>query len=202
MVEKYHAEGCDVLIIGHHRHPEVEGAAGRVRGRVHVIASEEEADDVQVVDPERVAYVTQTTLSQSDIGEIRQRLEQRFPAIRGPRSNVCYATQNRQNVVKELARKADILLVVGSKSSSNSNRLREVGCRAGMTGYLIDDESDIRPEWLQGHESVGVTAGASAPERLVRGVVHWLQQYGATVVTELPGKEEQVSFQPAVLGNN
>ncbi len=201
MVEKYHAEGCDVLIIGHHRHPEVEGVAGRVVGRVHVIASEEEADTVEVFDPERVAYVTQTTLSQSDIEGIRQRLEQRFPTIRGPHSNVCYATQNRQNVVKELARKADVLLVVGSKSSSNSNRLREVGVRAGMTGYLIDDETDIRPEWLQGHASVGVTAGASAPERLVRGVVRWLQQYGATVVIELPGKKEQVSFQPAVLGN-
>ncbi|MBW6521095.1 MAG: 4-hydroxy-3-methylbut-2-enyl diphosphate reductase [Desulfoarculaceae bacterium] len=199
MVEKYHAEGCDVLIIGHHRHPEVEGAAGRVVGRVHVIASEDEAVTVRVVDTERVAYVTQTTLSQNDITGIIQKLEQRFPAIRGPRSNVCYATQNRQNVVKELAQKADILLVVGSKSSSNSNRLREVGGRAGMTGYLIDDETDIRPEWLQGHERVGVTAGASAPERLVRGVVDWLQEYGATVITELPGKEEQVSFQPAVL---
>ncbi|MCX5870264.1 MAG: 4-hydroxy-3-methylbut-2-enyl diphosphate reductase [Deltaproteobacteria bacterium] len=199
MVEKYHADGCEVLIIGHHRHPEVEGAAGRVVGRVHVIATEEEAEKVQVVDPERVAYVTQTTLSQSDIAGIRAKLEQRFPAIRGPRSNVCYATQNRQNVVKELAQKTDILLVVGSKTSSNSNRLREVGVRAGMTGYLIDDETDIHPEWLEGHASVGVTAGASAPERLVRGVVQWLQQHGATVVTELPGKEEQVTFQPAVL---
>ena len=202
MVEKYHADGCDVLIIGHHRHPEVEGAAGRVVGRVQVIASEEEAKRVRVVDPGRVAYVTQTTLSQNDITGIIQKLEQRFPAIRGPRSNVCYATQNRQNVVKELAQKANILLVVGSKSSSNSNRLREVGVRAGMTGYLIDDATDIRAEWLEGHASVGVTAGASAPERLVRGVVNWLQEYGATVITELPGKEEQVTFQPAVLENN
>jgi 4-hydroxy-3-methylbut-2-enyl diphosphate reductase len=202
MVEKYHADGCDVLIIGHHRHPEVEGAAGRVVGRVQVIASEEEAERVRVVDPGRVAYVTQTTLSQNDITGIIQKLEQRFPAIRGPRSNVCYATQNRQNVVKELAQKANILLVVGSKSSSNSNRLREVGVRAGMTGYLIDDATDIRSEWLEGHASVGVTAGASAPERLVRGVINWLQEYGATVITELPGKEEQVTFQPAVLENN
>lgn len=200
MVERYHAEGCDVLIIGHHRHPEVEGVAGRVMGRVHVIASEQEAETVQVVDAGKVAYVTQTTLSQKDITGIIQTLEQRFPVIRGPRSNVCYATQNRQNVVKELAGKTDVLLVVGSKSSSNSNRLREVGVRAGMTGYLIDDATDIRPEWLQGQGSVGVTAGASAPERLVRGVVHWLQEYGATVVCELPGKEEQVTFQPAVLG--
>ncbi len=199
MVEKYHGEGCDVMIIGHHRHPEVEGVAGRVPGRVHVIATEEEAQSVQVVDPEQVCYVTQTTLSQSDIAGIRQTLEKRFPNIRGPRSNVCYATQNRQNAVKELAKRADVLLVVGSKTSSNSNRLREVGVRAGMSGYLIDDESDIRPEWLQGHVAVGVTAGASAPERLVRGVVRWLQDYGATVVTELPGKEEQVAFKPAVL---
>jgi 4-hydroxy-3-methylbut-2-enyl diphosphate reductase len=126
-------------------------------------------------------------------------LEKRFPNIRGPRSNVCYATQNRQNAVKELARKTDVLLVVGSKTSSNSNRLREVGERAGMRGYLIDDESDIYPEWLEGHASVGVTAGASAPERLVRGVVRRLQGHGATVLTEMPGKEEQVAFQPASL---
>lgn len=199
MVEKYHGEGCEIMIIGHHRHPEVEGVAGRVVGRVHVIATVEEAERVQVDDPVQVCYVTQTTLSQSDIAGIRERLEQRFPAIRGPRSNVCYATQNRQNAVKELAKRADVLLVVGSKTSSNSNRLREVGVRAGMSGYLIDDESDIRPEWLQGHAAVGVTAGASAPERLVRGVVRWLQEYGATVVTELPGKEELVAFKPAVL---
>jgi len=199
MVEKYHGEGCEIMIIGHHQHPEVEGVAGRVTGRVHVIATVEEAEHVQVDDPAQVCYVTQTTLSQSDIAGIRERLEQRFPAIRGPRSNVCYATQNRQNAVKELAKRADVLLVVGSKTSSNSNRLREVGVRAGMSGYLIDDETDIRPEWLQGHAAVGVTAGASAPERLVRGVVHWLQEYGATVVTELPGKEELVAFKPAVL---
>jgi len=199
MVEKYHGEGCEVMIIGHHRHPEVEGVAGRVTGGVHVIATEEEAENVQVDDPSQVCYVTQTTLSQSDIAGIRERLEQRFPAIRGPRSNVCYATQNRQNAVKELAKRADVLLVVGSKTSSNSNRLREVGVRAGMSGYLIDDETDIRPEWLQGHAAVGVTAGASAPERLVRGVIHWLQNYGATVVTELPGKEELVAFKPALL---
>jgi 4-hydroxy-3-methylbut-2-enyl diphosphate reductase len=200
MVEKYHGQGCDVLIIGHHHHPEVEGVAGRAVGRVHVIASEDEAERVQVIDPEKVAYVTQTTLSQSDIVGISKKLAQRFPAIRGPRSNVCYATQNRQNAVKDLARKADILLVVGSKTSSNSNRLREVGVRAGMKGYLIDDATDIRAEWLDNHVSVGVTAGASAPERLVRGVVQWLQEHGATIVTELPGKEEQVAFQPAVLG--
>ena len=199
MVEKYHGEGCDVMIIGHHRHPEVEGVAGRVTGRVHVIASEEEAENVQVIDPEQVCYVTQTTLSQSDIAGIRQTLEKRFPNIRGPRSNVCYATQNRQNAVKELAQKTGILLVVGSKTSSNSNRLREVGVRAGMSGYLIDDESDIRPEWLEGHASVGVTAGASAPERLVRGVVRWLQKHRAAVLTEMPGKEEQVAFRPAAL---
>jgi len=199
MVEKYHDEGCDVMIIGHHRHPEVEGVAGRVTGRVHVIATEEEAKNVRVIDPGQVCYVTQTTLSQSDIAGIRQRLEARFPAIRGPRSNVCYATQNRQNAVKELARKTGVLLVVGSKTSSNSNRLREVGVRAGMNGYLIDDETDIRPEWLEGHASVGITAGASAPERLVRGVVRWLQEHGATILTEMPGKEEQVSFRPATL---
>lgn len=199
MVEKYHGQGCEVLIIGHHRHPEVEGTAGRVAGGVQVVATQEEADQVLVADPDRVAYVTQTTLSQSDIANIRERLEQRFPAIMGPRSNICYATQNRQNAVKELAQKADVLLVVGSRTSSNSTRLREVGARAGMTGYLIDDERDIQAQWLEGHTCIGVTAGASAPERLVLRVVEWLRTHGATVVTELPGKEERVSFRPAAL---
>lgn len=143
--------------------------------------------------------MTQTTLSQSDIAVIRDRLENRFPSIKGPGSNVCYATQNRQNVVKELAQQADILLVVGSKTCSNSTRLREVGVRAGMTGSLIDDEQDIRPEWLEGHTCVGVTSGASVPERLVCGVISWLREYGAAEVTELPGKEEPVAFRSAEL---
>jgi len=203
MVERYHADGCTVLIIGHHHHPEVEGVAGRlggmIDGQVFVIATEEEAEQVQVYDPKKVAVVTQTTLSHSDIAGIRQKLEQRFPQIKGLHSNVCYATQNRQNAVKELARETDILFVVGSKTSSNSNRLREVGMRAGMTAYLIDDESDICPEWIAGYSSVGVTAGASAPERLVRRVVEWLQKQGESEIHELPGKEEQVFFKSAEL---
>ncbi|MCK4425401.1 MAG: 4-hydroxy-3-methylbut-2-enyl diphosphate reductase, partial [Deltaproteobacteria bacterium] len=175
MVEKYHEEGYDMIIIGHHDHPEVEGTAGRIDGHVHLIATVEEVKTLQVNDSARMAYVTQTTLSQDDIVGVRQALERRFPDIKGPGSNICYATQNRQNAVKELASETDLLFVVGSKNSSNSNRLKEVGTRQGIDCYLIDDASDIDPAWLKGVQHVGVTAGASAPERLVDGVIHWLQ---------------------------
>jgi len=199
MVEKYHEEGYDVVIIGHHDHPEVEGTAGRIDGHVHLIATVEEVKTLQVSDPARMAYVTQTTLSQDDIVEVRRALEERFPDIKGPLSNICYATQNRQNAVKELAGRTDLLFVVGSKNSSNSNRLREVGIRQGIDCYLIDDAGDIDPAWLEGVRCVGVTAGASAPERLVDGVIHWLQDYGATTFREMAGKKEKVRFDPAEL---
>jgi 4-hydroxy-3-methylbut-2-enyl diphosphate reductase len=146
-----------------------------------------------------MAYVTQTTLSQDDIAEVLQALEKRFPGIEGPISNICYATQNRQNAVKELAGKTDLLFVVGSKNSSNSNRLREVGKRQGIDCYLIDDAGDIDPAWFEGVRRVGVTAGASAPERLVDGVIHWLQDHGATTFHEMAGKREKVRFMPAEL---
>ncbi len=199
MVEKYHEEGYDVVIIGHHDHPEVEGTAGRIDGHVHIIATVDEVKTLQVNDPARMAYVTQTTLSQDDIAEVLQALEKRFPGIKGPISNICYATQNRQNAVKELAGKTDLLFVVGSKNSSNSNRLREVGKRQGIDCHLIDDASDIDPAWLEGVRRVGVTAGASAPERLVDGVIHWLQDHGATTFHEIAGKKEKVRFKPAEL---
>jgi len=199
MVEKYHEEGYDVVIIGHHDHPEVEGTAGRIDGHVHLIATVEEVETLQVSDSARMAYVTQTTLSQDDIVGVRQALERRFPDIKGPDSNICYATQNRQNAVKELANETDLLFVVGSKNSSNSNRLKEVGMRQGIDCYLIDDASDIDPAWLKSVRRVGVTAGASAPERLVDGVVHWLQDYGATMLHEMVGKKEKVKFAPAEL---
>jgi 4-hydroxy-3-methylbut-2-enyl diphosphate reductase len=202
MVEKYYADGYDVLIIGHHNHPEVEGTAGRVISNVHVVATEEEAEAVEVQDPTRVAYVTQTTLSQNDIKGIRDILLDRFPAIEGQKSNICYATLNRQAAMRELGGSCDVLLVVGSKNSSNSNRLREVGERAGMRGYLIDDESDIEMKWLMAVSTICITAGASASERLVQGVVAFLQTQGFDVFQEMDGKEERIVFKPATLENS
>ncbi len=199
MVEKYHAEDFDVLIIGHHNHPEVEGTAGRAGGDVYVVASEEEAEKVEVRDQSRVAYVTQTTLSQDDIAGIRDILVGRFPGIKGPKSNICYATLNRQKAMQELGQDCDVLLVVGSKNSSNSNRLCEVGQRAGMEGHLIDDENDIELQWLTSAKTVCITAGASAPERLVQGVIVFLKQHGFDAFEKMSGKEETVRFEPAVL---
>ena len=201
MVEKYHDQGFDVIIIGHHGHPEVVGTAGRVTGRVHVVASKAEAEHLQVATPEKTAYVTQTTLSQDDVAGIKSILEHRFPGIKGPvKSNICYATQNRQNAVTYLAKECDLILVVGSKNSSNSNRLRDVAKKSGGISHLIDDRDDIDPSWLEGAAKVGITAGASAPERLVEGVLDWLDEHAEVVeVTEMKGKEERISFKPAVL---
>nr|HDN00329.1 4-hydroxy-3-methylbut-2-enyl diphosphate reductase [Deltaproteobacteria bacterium] len=199
MVNKYHKEGYSVIIIGHRDHPEVEGTAGRIDGHVHLISTVEEVSTLKVNDSARMAYVTQTTLSHDDIVEVRQALENRFPGIKGPASTICYATQNRQNAVKELAAKTDLLFVVGSKNSSNSNRLKEVGMRQGINCYLIDDAGDIDPAWLEGIQRVGVTAGASAPERLVDGVINWLRNHGATKFQEMAGKKEEVIFEPAEL---
>lgn len=199
MVERYHAEGYDVIIIGHHGHPEVVGTAGRVLDRVHVVANMEEAGSITVTDSTKTAYVTQTTLSQEDVVDIKSILERRFPGIKGPiKSNICYATQNRQNAVKYLAEHSDLILVVGSKNSSNSNRLKDVARKSGGTSYLIDDSSDIDLKWLNGVERVGITAGASAPERLVDGVLDWLHIHADVIsVTEMEGKEERISFKAA-----
>lgn len=199
MVEKYHSHGYDVIIIGHHGHPEVVGTAGRVAGRVHIVANETEAAQVVVAAPEKTAYVTQTTLSQSDVHGIKTILERRFPGIKGPlKSNICYATQNRQNAVTYLAEKTDLILVVGSKNSSNSNRLKEVARKSGGTSYLIDDWEDIDPAWLQGVSTIGITAGASAPERLVNGVLDYLQKHAnVRDISQMDGKEERISFKPA-----
>ena len=199
MVEKYHSMNYDVIIIGHHRHPEVEGTAGRVKGKVHIVASPEEARQVQVANREHVAFVTQTTLCEDDITTIRHILFERFPSIKGPVSNICYATQNRQNAVTELAKRAQLLLVVGSKNSSNSNRLREVGTKSGLPCYLIDDKNDIDPFWLDGVKIIGVTAGASAPERLVEGVIQWMQERWDITFEEMKGEEKKVKFRPARL---
>ena len=201
MVEKYCQKGFDVIIIGHHGHPEVVGTAGRVNGRVHIVANSEEAEQLEVITPDKVAYVTQTTLSQQDVADIKEILENRFPSIKGPKkSNICYATQNRQNAVTDLAHKCDLILVVGSKNSSNSNRLRDVAEKSGGTSYLIDDRDDIDPSWLESVSSVGITAGASAPERLVEGVLEWLYEHTEVVeVMEMEGREERISFKPAGL---
>jgi 4-hydroxy-3-methylbut-2-enyl diphosphate reductase len=199
MVENYHSRGYDVIIIGHHKHPEVEGTAGRVNGRVHIVADELEATDVMVHDTEKVAYVTQTTLCKNDLGGILKILSKRFPNIQGPKSNICFATQNRQDAVQQLAKKTDILFVVGSKNSSNSSRLKEVAGQCGVEAHLIDDCSDLHAAWLVGKKRVGITAGASAPERLVEGVVSWMRAHGATRVVELEGIEEDVHFRPAAL---
>lgn len=203
LVEKYCQQGFDVIIIGHHGHPEVMGTAGRVNGRVHIVANKDEAEELEITTPDKVAYVTQTTLSQEDVADIREVLESRFPAIKGPKkSNICYATQNRQNAVTELARECDLILVVGSKNSSNSNRLKDVAQKSGGTSYLIDDRDDIDPAWLKNVSKVGITAGASAPERLVEGVLDWLSEHALVAeVTELEGKKERISFKPAALAD-
>jgi len=199
MVEKYHAMGYDVVIIGHHNHPEVEGTAGRVVGRVHIVANEQEAETVEVTDIRKVAYVTQTTLNSNDIVGIVRILKRRFTEIKGPRSNICFATQNRQDAVKLLAENSDLLFVVGSKNSSNSNRLREVATLCGVEAHLVDDYQDIDPAWLLGKKRIGITAGASAPERLVDGVILWLQAYGTVRVVEMEGIREKIHFKPATL---
>ncbi len=199
LVEKYHAEDYDVIIIGHHRHPEVEGTAGRVLGHVHIVANDDEAYALEVRDDSRVVYVTQTTLSQNDVVAIREVLLERFPNIKSSSSNICYATQNRQNAVKGLSQSIDLLLVVGSKNSSNSNRLKEVGMKSGIDSYLIDDKDDIDPSWFDGKKRIGVTAGASAPERLVAGVNEWMQKRWILTHSEMEGEEETVYFRPAKL---
>jgi 4-hydroxy-3-methylbut-2-enyl diphosphate reductase len=199
MVEKYHREGCEVIIIGHHKHPEVEGTSGRVAGKVQVVANEEEAAELTVRDPDRVAYVTQTTLNKEEIVGIIEVLQQRFPGIKGPTSNICFATQNRQNAVRLLAETCDLIFVVGSKNSSNSSRLREVAQQCGVVAHLIDDYRDIDEQWLEGKRSIGITAGASAPEQLVDGVLQWMKEHGATSINELKGIVENIHFQPAVI---
>ncbi len=200
MVEKYHLLGFDIVIIGHHNHPEVEGTAGRLSGgKVHVVANEDEAKDIIVEDKKKVAYVTQTTLSKYDIVGIIDILKNRFPEIKGPKSNICFATQNRQDAVRRMVENSDILFVVGSKNSSNSNRLKEVAIQHGVEAHLIDDYHDIDPAWLKGKAEVGITAGASAPERLVQDVIFWMQKSGAKNISELEGIEEKIHFKPSIL---
>lgn len=202
LVTKVHKEGRnharkgrEVILIGHAGHPEVEGTQGRIPGGVHLVSSAEDVPHVQVRDPENVAYVTQTTLSVDDTREIIDALRVRFPAIKGPDVNdICYATQNRQQAVRDLATQVDVLLVVGARNSSNSNRLREIGAEIGVPSYLIDDASCLEPAWLERASRIGVTAGASAPEQLVQELIARLGDFGEITVEELRGAEEHMQF--------
>jgi 4-hydroxy-3-methylbut-2-enyl diphosphate reductase len=192
---RYAAEGYSVVLIGHGGHEEVVGTYGEAPEAVRIVGTLAEAEALNVPDPERVAYVTQTTLSVDDTAEIVGVLRRRFPALRAPRrEDICYATTNRQAAVKELLAEVDLLLVIGSENSSNSNRLVEVARAAGVESHLIDDETGIDERWLEGRETVGVTAGASAPERLVSRVCDWFRARGVTDISPFGSIVEDVFF--------
>ena len=198
-VSRHAASGRECILIGHRGHPEVEGTMGQydtaAGGRMYLIETPADVLQLQVQNPDDIAYVTQTTLSVDDTQRVIEALRQRFPAIRGPRrDDICYATQNRQDAVKELARRCDVILVVGSPNSSNSNRLRELARQNGVPAYLIDEAEQIDRDWLRGKATVGLTAGASAPEDIVQGVVEQLRAWGADTVDESMGRKEPVTF--------
>ena len=194
--QRYAGDAREVVLIGHPGHPEVEGTRGRIDGKVHVLSTPEEVAALEVADPERLAYVTQTTLSVDDTREVIDALHAKYPAIKGPDlKDICYATQNRQNAVKQLVPEVDVLLVVGSANSSNSSRLRELGERSGVPAYLVDDPAQIEEGWFEGKARVGVTAGASAPEALVELVLGRLRELGVESTSELEGEPEEVVFQ-------
>ena len=202
LVAKVHNEGRryarqdrEIVLVGHAGHAEVEGTIGQVPATVHLVQTTADVAGLKVRDPEKLAYITQTPLSVDDTRGIISALKERFPAIVGPDvRDICYATQNRQQAVRDLARQVDLILVVGSRNSSNSNRLREIGEELGRPAYLIDDASAMRPEWFQGIGAVGVTAGASAPESLVRGVLDGLREIDEIDVATLDGVAEDVRF--------
>jgi 4-hydroxy-3-methylbut-2-enyl diphosphate reductase len=202
LVSKVHLEGRryagqdrTVILIGHAGHPEVEGTMGQIPGGVLLISTVEDVAELTVPDPEKLAYVTQTTLSVDDTRAIIDALRERFPSIAGPDiKDICYATQNRQRAVRELARVVDVLLVVGARNSSNSNRLAEIGTELGIPSYLIEDAQALDPEWLTGKTSIGITAGASAPDTLVTELIESLRQYADIEVSALPGVDENVRF--------
>ncbi|MGK8438006.1 4-hydroxy-3-methylbut-2-enyl diphosphate reductase [Ectopseudomonas hydrolytica] len=198
-VVRYSREGRECILIGHEGHPEVEGTMGQYDasngGAIYLVEDEADVAELQVRNPENLAFVTQTTLSMDDTSKVIDALRAKFPAIGGPRKDdICYATQNRQDAVKQLASECDVLLVVGSPNSSNSNRLRELAERMGTPAYLIDGAEDLKHEWFDGVKGIGITAGASAPEVLVRGVVEQLRAWGAAGETELDGRPENITF--------
>jgi 4-hydroxy-3-methylbut-2-enyl diphosphate reductase len=206
LVTKVHVEvaafsraGRECVLIGHAGHPEVEGTMGRYDasngGEIYLVEDEDQVLALEVRDPSSLAFVTQTTLSVDDTAKVIDALREKFPAIQGPRKDdICYATQNRQDAVKTLAGEVDLVLVVGSTNSSNSNRLRELAERCGASAFLIDDASMIDPQWLSGKQRIGVTAGASAPELLVQEVIDALQSRGGLSVRDLEGREENITF--------
>nr|AMP42117.1 4-hydroxy-3-methylbut-2-enyl diphosphate reductase [uncultured bacterium IN-01] len=194
-VKKMHEAGHEIIMIGHKGHPEVQGTLGQAKGRMYLVETPEDVESLVVENPENLAYVTQTTLSVDDAAMVTKALHTRFPNIVAPKkSDICYATQNRQDAVKMVAPQCDVFFVVGSVNSSNSNRLREVADRLGCPSYLIDDPEMINPEWLEGKQSIGITAGASAPEVLVQNVINRLKELGAVSVRKVAGIEEDVSF--------
>ncbi|TRX76130.1 4-hydroxy-3-methylbut-2-enyl diphosphate reductase [Pseudomonas mangiferae] len=198
-VARYSRDGRECILIGHEGHPEVEGTMGqyddRNGGAIYLVEDEEDVERLQVNDPQTLAFVTQTTLSMDDTSRVIDALRRRFPSIGGPRKDdICYATQNRQDAVKQLASECDLVLVVGSPNSSNSNRLRELSERMGTPAYLIDGAEDMQRGWFDGCARIGITAGASAPEVLVRGVVERLRNWGASGAEELDGRPENITF--------
>ncbi|MDP1541335.1 MAG: 4-hydroxy-3-methylbut-2-enyl diphosphate reductase [Moraxellaceae bacterium] len=198
-VARYARQGMEAILIGHAGHPEVEGTMGQYErqfgGEIYLVEDEQDVANLQVRHPEKLAFVTQTTLSVDDTARVIDALRARFPAIQGPRKDdICYATQNRQDAVKTLAEQCSVVLVVGSPNSSNSNRLRELAERMGARAYLIDNAGQIQREWLEGINAVGLTAGASAPEVLIRQVVDQLKVWGGVDPTELAGRPENVVF--------
>jgi len=194
-VKKMREAEQEIIMIGHKGHPEVEGTMGQSPDGMYLVDDASEVASLEVRDPDNLAYVTQTTLSVDDAARVVAALRARFPNIRGPKKDdICYATQNRQDAVKKLAAECDLVIVVGSPNSSNSNRLREVAANVGIASYMVDNAEELQPEWLQDKQRIGVTAGASAPEVLVQGVIERLKALGAGSVTPLDGIEETVNF--------
>ena len=198
-VTRYSREGRECILIGHEGHPEVEGTMGQYSaangGAIYLVEDEADVDALVVQDPESLAYVTQTTLSMDDTAKVIEALRNKFPKIQGPRrDDICYATTNRQDAVRQLALECELVLVVGSPNSSNSNRLRELAERCGTESYLIDGPEDINPEWIQNRTAIGITAGASAPEILVKQVIDKLKACGAQAPIEMDGTPENISF--------
>jgi 4-hydroxy-3-methylbut-2-enyl diphosphate reductase len=198
-VARYARDGREVILIGHAGHPEVEGTLGRFDtsrgGSIYLVQNLEDVATLTVRDAQKLAFVTQTTLSVDDTATIVEALRARFPSLEAPRrEDICYATQNRQDAVKQLLSQCDLLIVVGSRTSSNSNRLRELADRSGIPGYLVDGADDLKREWVVGKQAVGVTAGASAPELLVQQVIERLRSWGGELPAELAGTEEHVIF--------
>lgn len=194
-VKRYRDRGTEVVLIGHQGHPEVEGTLGQADSGMHLIEEPSDVAELTISNTENLAYVTQTTLSVDDTQKVIDTLRERFPAIQGPRKDdICYATQNRQDAVRALSEDADVLIVVGSTNSSNSNRLRELAENIGVPSYLVDQPEQIQQQWFDGVEVVGVTAGASAPEILVKQVIDQIKHWGGTVVNEASGPVESISF--------